>query len=82
MRALRQRGFRQRARAAALDATVELAVSVLRCELGARLEDDANYAGLFAEAQVCIKAAPGISPTESRANRSAVLRTSRSADRI
>jgi hypothetical protein len=33
-------------RAAALDATVELAVSVLRCELGARLEDDANYAGL------------------------------------
>jgi AraC-like DNA-binding protein len=42
-------------RAAALDATVELAVSVLRCELGARLKDDANYAGLFAAAQVFIK---------------------------
>jgi AraC-like DNA-binding protein len=41
-------------RAAALDATVELAVSLLRCELGARLEDDANYAGLFAAAQVFI----------------------------
>jgi hypothetical protein len=41
-------------RAAALDATVELAVSVLRCELGAQLEDDTNYAGLFAAAQVFI----------------------------
>jgi AraC-like DNA-binding protein len=42
-------------RAAALDATVDLAVSVLRCELGAHLEDEANYAGLFAAAQVFIK---------------------------
>ena len=42
-------------RAAALDATVELAASVLRCELGARLEDDANNAGLFAAAKVFIQ---------------------------
>jgi AraC-like DNA-binding protein len=52
-------------RAAALDATVELAVSVLRCELGARIEDEANNAGLFAAAQVFIKrhlASPRLSP--------------------
>jgi AraC family transcriptional regulator, positive regulator of tynA and feaB len=42
-------------RAAALDATVELAGSVLRCEFGARLEDEANDAGLFAAAQVFIR---------------------------
>jgi AraC-like DNA-binding protein len=42
-------------RAAALDAIAELAVSVLRCELGMRLEDEANNAGLFAAAQAFIK---------------------------
>ena len=42
-------------RAAALDATVELAMSVLRCELGARIEDEANDTGLFAAAQVFIR---------------------------
>jgi AraC-like DNA-binding protein len=41
--------------AAALDATVELAVSVLRCELGEAIEHQANNAGLFAAAQVYIK---------------------------
>jgi AraC-like DNA-binding protein len=43
------------ARAAALDATVELAASVLRCELGARIEDEANNAGLFVAAQTFIR---------------------------
>jgi AraC-like DNA-binding protein len=43
------------ARATALDSTTELAASVLRCELGLRLEDEANNAGLFAAAQVFIK---------------------------
>jgi AraC-like DNA-binding protein len=42
-------------RAAALDATVELAVSVLRCELGVRIEDEANNPGLFAAAKVFIR---------------------------
>jgi len=52
-------------RAAALDATVELAVSVLRCELGARIEDEANNAGLFAAAKVFIErhlTSPRLSP--------------------
>jgi AraC family transcriptional regulator, positive regulator of tynA and feaB len=48
-------GLKSTARAAALDATAELAASVLRCELGMRLEDEANNAGLFAAAQVFIK---------------------------
>jgi AraC-like DNA-binding protein len=43
------------ARAAALDATVELAASVLRCELGAPIEDEENNAGLFAAAQMLIR---------------------------
>jgi AraC-like DNA-binding protein len=43
------------ARAAALDTTVELAAGVLRCELGAAVEDEANNAGLFAAAQVLIR---------------------------
>jgi len=42
-------------RAAALDTTADLAASVLRCEAGMRLEDEANNAGLFAAAQVFIK---------------------------
>jgi AraC-like DNA-binding protein len=42
-------------RAAALDATVELAASVLRCELGARIEDEANNTGLFVAAQMLIR---------------------------
>jgi AraC-like DNA-binding protein len=52
-------------RAAALGATVELAASVLRCELGAPIEDEANNAGLFAAAQVLIKrhlGSPRLSP--------------------
>ena len=47
--------LQDRVRAAALDASIELAVSVLRCELGARIEDEANYAGVFAAAQIFIK---------------------------
>jgi AraC-like DNA-binding protein len=47
--------LRNAVRAAALDTTAELAASVLRCELGMRLEDEANSAGLFAGAQVFIK---------------------------
>jgi len=43
------------ARAAALDTTADLAASVLRCELGMRLEDEANNAGLFVAAQVFVK---------------------------
>ena len=42
-------------RATALDATVDLATSVLRCELGMRIEDEANNAGMFAAAQTFIK---------------------------
>jgi AraC-like DNA-binding protein len=42
-------------RGAALDATIELATSVLRCELGARIEDEANNAGLFVAAQMFIR---------------------------
>lgn len=42
-------------RAAALDATVELAASVLRCEVGAQIEDEANNTGLFVAAQMFIK---------------------------
>jgi len=41
-------------RAAALDAAVDLAMSVLRCELGARLEDEANEDGLYAAAKLFI----------------------------
>jgi AraC-like DNA-binding protein len=44
-----------RARAAALDATVELAASVLRCELGVRIEDERNNTGLFVAAQMFIR---------------------------
>jgi AraC-like DNA-binding protein len=54
-----------RARAAALDATVHLATAVLRCELGGRLEDKANDAGLFAAAQLYIRqhlGCPDLSP--------------------
>jgi AraC-like DNA-binding protein len=42
-------------RAAALDATVELATSALRCELGTRVEDEVNNAGMFAAAQMFIR---------------------------
>jgi len=41
-------------RAATLDATVELAASVLRCELGTRIEDEENNAGLYAAAKMLI----------------------------
>jgi AraC-like DNA-binding protein len=41
-------------RAAALDAAVDLALGVLRCELGTRLEDEANDDGFFAGAKVFI----------------------------
>lgn len=41
-------------RAAALDAAVDLALGVLRCELGVRLEDEASDGGLFAAAKVFI----------------------------
>lgn len=47
--------LRNAVRAAALDATVELAASVLRCELGTPIEDEANDAGLFAAAQMLIR---------------------------
>lgn len=53
------------ARRAALDATVELAASVLRVELGAGIEDESNSAGLFAAAQVFIRrhlASPRLNP--------------------
>ena len=42
-------------RTAALEATIELATSVLRCELGTPIEDEANNAGLFAAAQMLIR---------------------------
>ena len=42
-------------RAAALDATIQLAASVLRCELGVPIEDEANHGGLFAAAQILIR---------------------------
>jgi AraC-like DNA-binding protein len=42
-------------RAAALDATIELAASALRCELRVPIEDEANNAGLFAAAQMLIR---------------------------
>jgi AraC family transcriptional regulator, positive regulator of tynA and feaB len=42
-------------RAGALDATVELAASVLRCELGARIEDEENNTGLFVAAKMLIR---------------------------
>jgi AraC family transcriptional regulator, positive regulator of tynA and feaB len=42
-------------RAAALETTVELAESVLRCELGARIEDEVNNTGLFVAAQTLIR---------------------------
>jgi AraC-like DNA-binding protein len=47
--------LRNAARAAALDATVELAAIILRCELGSRIEDEANHAGMFAAAQMFIR---------------------------
>ena len=53
------------ARKVALDATIELAASVLRVEFGAGIEDEANNAGLFAAAQVFIKrhlASPRLNP--------------------
>jgi AraC-like DNA-binding protein len=43
------------ARAAALTTTAELAASVLRCELGMPIEDEANQVGLFAAAKTCIR---------------------------
>jgi AraC-like DNA-binding protein len=52
-------------RAAALDAVVDLALGVLRCELGTRLEDEANDDGLFAAAKVFIArhlGSPRLSP--------------------
>jgi AraC-like DNA-binding protein len=52
-------------RAAALDATVELAASVLRCELGTRIEDEENNAGLYAAAKMLIDrhlASPHLNP--------------------
>jgi AraC-like DNA-binding protein len=52
-------------RAAALEAAVDLACSVLRCELGSRLEDEANDAGLYAAAQLFVGrhlASPRLSP--------------------
>jgi AraC-like DNA-binding protein len=52
-------------RAAALQATVDLAGSVLCCELGSRLEDEANDAGLYAAAQLFVGrhlASPRLSP--------------------
>jgi AraC-like DNA-binding protein len=52
-------------RAAALEAAVDLAIGVLRCELGARLEDEANDDGLFAAAQIFIArhlGSPRLSP--------------------
>lgn len=52
-------------RAAVLDAAVDLALGVLRCELGARLEDEANDHGLFAAAKVFIArhlGSPRLSP--------------------
>jgi AraC-binding-like domain len=58
-------------RAAALDATVDLATTVLRCELGARVEDETNNAGLFAAAQIFIsyivRARISIACSQSRA---------------
>jgi AraC-like DNA-binding protein len=42
-------------RAAALEATVDLAATVLRCELGAPIEDEVNNAGLFAAAQMLVR---------------------------
>ena len=42
------------ARAAALEATVTLATTVLRAELGSRLEDEENRPSLFAAARVFI----------------------------
>jgi AraC-like DNA-binding protein len=42
-------------RTAALAATIELATSVLQCELGTPIEDEANHAGLFAAAQMLIR---------------------------
>jgi AraC-like DNA-binding protein len=47
--------LKETVRATALDATVELAASVLRCELGVRIEDEVNYAGMFTAAQAFIK---------------------------
>ncbi|MBV8738798.1 MAG: helix-turn-helix domain-containing protein [Alphaproteobacteria bacterium] len=42
-------------RTAALDATAELAASVLRYELGVPIEDEANDAGIFVAAQMVIR---------------------------
>jgi len=47
--------LRSAAGTAALKATIELAASVLRCELGVRVEDEVNTAGMFAAAQVFIR---------------------------
>jgi len=48
-------GLNSTERTAALNATADLAASVLRCELGARLEDEVNKDGLFAAAQIFIR---------------------------
>jgi AraC-like DNA-binding protein len=58
-------GLNTSSRAAALGATIELAMSVLRCEFGAGVEDEVNNAGLFAAAQVFVKRhsmSPRLSP--------------------
>lgn len=68
-------------RAAALDAAVDLALGVLRCELGARLEDAANDDGLFAAARVFIgrhlgspRLSPGLIARELRCSRAHLYR--------
>ena len=63
--------LRRTVRAAALDTTVELAVSVLRCELGARIEDEANNAGLVCGGAGFHQAALGICPPKPGADCSA-----------
>jgi AraC-like DNA-binding protein len=72
---------RNAARAAALDATVDLATAVLRCELGGGLEDAANNPGLFAAAQVFIsrhlashRLSPGLIARHLRCSRAHLYR--------
>jgi AraC-like DNA-binding protein len=57
--------FSNALRAAALDATVALAASVLRCELGARVEDEEHNTGLYTAAKTLIErhlASPHLNP--------------------
>jgi AraC-like DNA-binding protein len=68
-------------RTAALDAAVDLAVGVLRCELGARLEDEANDDGLFAAAKIFIsrhlglpQLSPGVIARQLRCSRAHLYR--------